>query len=285
MNSLPPRINLYFASVIGVPKNELDAIISDIDNHYNEWVEAKTNPTNGNPKTYMDGSPKNRVIRPPKEKLKTIQKRIKNRVLSEITLPINVHGGVKGKSNITNALPHKGKKYILTTDLTDFYPSIKSKWIYDLFIDIGFNSQFAFYATRLTTWKGELPQGAPTSTHLSNIFFTRTDEKLVQLCEEHKITYTRYVDDLTFSSPVDFQDKIPIILDIIQSSGVGISRRKTFYKGKQKVTGIIVSLNKISAPENILEKVKQEEKLPEGSPKPLTHYTNNINTANISKKR
>lgn len=285
MNSSQSRSKLYFPSIIGVSKEKLDEIISDIDNHYNEWEEVKTNPSTGNPKTYLDGSVKKRIIRPPKKNLKIIQKRIKNRILSKIELPNNVHGGVKKRSNITNALPHKGKTHILTTDLKDFYPSIKSKWLYDLFIELGFNSQFAFYITRLSTWKGEIPQGAPTSTHLSNIFFVETDKRLIEICETKGITYTRYVDDLTFSSSSDFQGDIETILSTILKSGIKLSRRKTFYSKNQKVTGINVFLNKIEAPKNILAKVKAEELLPDDAIKPYTQYNKNINEVNSKKKK
>jgi RNA-directed DNA polymerase len=216
--------------------------------------------------------------------LKIIQKQIKDRILSLIELPENVHGGVKKRSNITNAKPHQGKKYKLTTDLQDFYPSIKAKKIYDTFIELGFNAQCAFYITRLTTWKGELPQGTPTSTHISNIVFLKTDYQLIELCKAHNITYTRYIDDLTFSSQSDFQNVIGEILDIVLQSGLKISRRKTFYNGSQTVTGIKIYLHKIDAPEKIITKVKEEETLPDGTVKPYTNYRNNILKTNKGKK-
>jgi len=200
MSFLKSRNDQFLPSIIGETKKNLDEIIADIDSHYNEWIEPKLDKATGVNKTYLDGTPKQRVIRPPKAKLKLIQSKIKDRILSKIDLPDNVHGGVKGRSNITNAKPHQGKKYVFTTDLKDFYPSIKAKKIHETFIKLGYNKQFAFYITKLTTWKGELPQGTPTSTHISNIIFIETDYRLLKLCEENGITYTRYIDDLTFSS-------------------------------------------------------------------------------------
>jgi RNA-directed DNA polymerase len=166
--------------------------------------------------------------------------------------------------------------------LKDFYPSIKSKKVHQTFIELGFNKQFAFYITKLTTWKGELPQGTPTSTHISNIVFLETDYKLIKICEENGITYTRYIDDLTFSSQKDFQDLIPIFLKIVQESGLKISRRKTIYKGNQNVTGINVFLNKIDAPEKIILKAQEEEKS-EKKIKPYGNYLTNIRKTNKKK--
>lgn len=279
MSSLEYRNKLFLPSIIGETKNDLDKIIQEIDAHYNEWVEQKIDKKTGQFKTYLDGTIKERVIRPSKTKLKLIQSKIKDRILSDIELPSNVHGGVKKKSNITNAKPHQGKKYVFTTDLKDFYPSIKSKKIHNTFIELGYNKQFAFYITKLTTWKGELPQGTPTSTHISNIIFLETDYKLIKICEENDITYTRYIDDLTFSSQKDFQDLIPIFLKIVQESGLKISRRKTNYEGNQNVTGINIFLNKIDAPEKIILKAKEEENS-EKKLKPYGNYLNNIRKTN-----
>ena len=284
MSSSELRSKLHFPSIIGKSKKELDEFVKNIDSHYREWYEVKVDKKTNQPKTYKDGTIKQRAIRPSKAPLKAIQKQIKDRILAVIELPENVHGGVKKRSNITNAKPHQGKKYILTTDLQDFYPSITAKKVYETFLELGFNAQCAFYITRLTTWKGELPQGTPTSTHISNIVFLRTDYKLIELCNAHNITYTRYIDDLTFSSQSDFQNAIEEILDIVLDSGLKISRRKTFYNGSQTVTGIKIFLNKIDAPEKIIKKVEEEKILPNGTMKPYTSYRNNILKTNNRKK-
>ena len=276
MNSSESRSRLHFPSIIGKSKGELDKIVKNIDSHYREWYDPKIDMKTELQKTYLDGTPKSRPIRPPRPYLKKIQSQIKDRIFSLIELPPYVHGGVKKRSNITNAKPHQGKKYILTTDMRDFYPSIKAKTVHQTFIDLGFNKQCAFYITRLTTWKGELPQGTPTSTHIANIVFLKTDYKLIEFCRSKGITYTRYIDDLTFSCQSDFQEDIDEILNIILQSGLKISRRKTFYKRDQTVTGIKIFLNKIDAPDKIIAKVEDEKALPENINKPYTRYRNNI---------
>ncbi len=276
---------IHFPSVIGFNEVELKELIQFIDAQYREWDEIKLDKKTNLPKTYKDGTIKKRTIRPSKAKLNLVQKKTRKLILSKIELPINVHGGRKKCSNITNAKPHQGKKYILTTDLKEFYPSVNHKTVYNTFIELGFNRQTAYYLTRFTTWKKELPQGTPTSTDISNIIFLKTDLKLIKLCNERKITYTRYVDDLTFSAPIDFQDSIKEILDIIRNSKLKISWRKTIYSGNQTITGIVPLLNKITAPEKILEKVEEEKLLPNGSQKPYTNYNNGIKKLSKQKKK
>lgn len=276
---------IHFPSVIGFAESELKDLIKFIDAQYKEWEEIKLDKKTNLPKTYKDGTVKKRTIRPSKAKLNLVQKKTRELILSKIELPTNIHGGRKKRSNKTNAKPHQGKKYILTTDLKDFYPSVNHKTVYNTFMELGFNSQTAFYLTRFTTWKKELPQGTPTSTDISNIIFLKTDLILIELCNELKITYTRYVDDLTFSAPFDFQNSIKDILEIIKNSKLKISWRKTIYSGNQTITGIIPLLNKIVAPEKILKKVEEEKLLPDGSQKPYTNYNSSIIKVSKQKKK
>jgi len=282
MNSSESRHRLHFPSIIGVSQKELNNLIEDIDNNYHEWIEEKIDKKTGNPKTYLDGTIKKRIIRPSKTRLKIIQKKIKDRILNQIELPPNIHGGVKGRSNITNAKAHQGNKYLFETDLKDFYPSIKPNKVHETIIKLGFNKQFAFYLTRLTTWKGELPQGTPTSTHVANLIFLEIDYHLIELCNKNDITYTRYIDDLTFSSQKNFQNLISEILDIVKRGGLKLSYRKTNYERSQSITGIEVYLNKIDAPQRIIMKVDEEAKS-EGKIKPYTNYRNNILKTNKRK--
>jgi len=284
MNSLESNAKLHFPSIIGVANAQLKQIVALIDNYYSEWTTVKKDKETGLPKTYLDGTIKKRYIRPSLSQLKIIQIRIKTRVLEKIELPDNIHGGRKKRSNITNAKKHQGKKYILTTDLQEFYPSIKPSLIYQTFIDLGFNSQFAFYVMRLVTWKGELPQGTPTSAHIANIVFLKIDYLLIEFCRENNITYTRYVDDLTFSSQADFQHLIPNILQTIEDSDFVLSRRKTFYNNKQTVTGIRIFNNKIDAPERIILETETEKDLPDYFPKYYTRYRDQILKTNQKKK-
>jgi RNA-directed DNA polymerase len=286
MNSSQYKRNEFkkLCATLGFKPADVETLISNMNNYYKEWVEKKTDKKTEDFKKYKDGTIKKRIIRPSLKELKVIQGNIKNKILIPITLPDCVHGGVKGRSNITNAKPHQGNKFQFTTDLQEFYPNISSQRVYDTFINLSFSPHFSHWLTKLTTWKFELPQGTPTSTHIANLVFLETDLQLIELCQKHEITYTRYVDDLTFSSQKDFKPLLNDILNIVASNGFKISYRKTKYSGNQTVTGINVFLNKIDAPVKIIEKSKAEIEA-HSDIKPFTNYLNNIRKTNKRSKK
>ncbi len=271
-----------FCADIGYDPKDLESIAENIDAHYKERTEYKPDKKNGGFKKYKDGTLKTRIIRPSSKKLKKIQRRIKDKILEPIKLPTHIHGGVKKRSNISNAKPHQGNKYQLTTDLQNFFPNIKQDVIYNTFLNLGYSNHYSHWVTKMTTWKYELPQGTPTSTHLANLVFLETDFRIIDLCNKNKITYTRYVDDLTFSSPVCFKHLISELLGLIISGGFKISYRKTKYEGNQNITGIDVFNNYIDAPKRIIDKAA-EESLTQKDFKPYSIYMNNIRKTNTKK--
>lgn len=283
MNSSQFKLNEFkkICAIVGFKPSDIELILGNLENYYKEWIEKKIDKKTGLPKKYLDGTEKQRIIRPSQKELKVIQTRIKNKILAPVKLPAFVHGGIKSRSNITNAKPHQGNKYIFTTDLQDFYPNISSQKVYDTFCTF-FSPHYSHWLTNLTTWKYELPQGTPTSTHIANLVFLKTDSELINFCNSNGITYTRYVDDLTFSSQQDFKQLLPAILEIVTSNDFNISYRKTQYKGKQTITGINVFLNKIDAPEKILVKAKSEVEN-KSETKPYTNYLNSIRKTNRKK--
>ena len=270
-------------ALIGFKPTEVKLICNNIDSYYKVRIEKKIDKKTGEVKKYLDGTEKSRILRPSQNELKIIQTRIKDKILAPIKLPDVIHGGVKCRSNITNAKPHQGNKYIFTTDLQEFYPNITSKKVYDSFCKLNFSPHFSHWLTTLTTWEFELPQGTPTSTHIANLVFLDTDIELIKICNSNNITYTRFVDDLTFSSQQDFKHILKVLLDVVKSSDFKLSYRKTQYKGKQTITGINVFLNKIDAPEKIKDKSKIEIET-KALIKPYTNYLNSILKTNKSKK-
>lgn len=269
--------------ILGFKRSEIRTLLDEIDKNYCQWSEVKKDKQD-KPKTYLDGTIKKRTFRNPSQLLKTVQKRIKTNIIDKVELPDNVHGGVKKRSNITNAKPHQGNKNLFVTDLQEFYPNINMNRVYKTFIDLGYSIHFAHWLTKLTTKNNELPQGSPTSTGISNLVFVNTDNKLNEICKVNFITYTRYIDDLTFSSQQDFSDKIQQILETIINDNFKISWRKTEYNGNQTITGIQKYLNKIDAPNHIIEKSKVEIET-NSVFKPFTNYRKNILKTNNRKKK
>lgn len=260
--------------ILGFKRNVIRTLLENTDNLYNVWSEVKTDKQN-NPKTYLDGTPKIRTFRNPSILLKEVQKRIRLNFINKVPLPNNVHGFVKKRSNITNAKEHQGNKYLFETDLQEFYPNIDSKRVYEIFIELGYSPHISHWLTQLTTKDNELPQGSPTSPGISNLIFLKTDNKLNEFCKANSIKYTRFADDLTFSSPHDFGDKIEEILNIIINDNFKISRRKTVYNSKQTITGIQPFLNKIDAPKHLIEKSEIEIET-NAEKKPYTNYRQRI---------
>jgi len=197
-----------------------------------------------------------RFIEAPNNELKQIQSSI-NYYLQYYYLtikPTNVHGFVISnyehpkKSNIIeNARLHIKSKYVLTIDLKDFFSSISSLQIYKLFSSelFDYKDNIAKALTFLCTYKGILPTGAPTSPVLSNLICLKLDTILQSFCNEHEITYSRYADDLTFSSNKVFSASITSDLkSLIEQHQFTINQKKIRLKTsnrKQIVTGLVVN--------------------------------------------
>jgi len=269
----------YLASLLNCSTAEIEYLCSNIKKYYGKRIEQKKDRTTGKVKTFLDGTPKTRIIRPSYRRLKEIQRAIKNNILAKVELPDNLHGGVKKKSNITNAPKHKGKKFKFTTDLLNFFPSISNDDIFSMFLRLGYSNHIAYWLTKLTSVEFELPQGTPTSTHIANLIFLPIDAQLIRLAKENNLTYTRFVDDITFSSQLDFRNLINEILSIITTGGFKINFRKTKYHGDQIITGIQVFNNYIDAPENIKALARNEYKN-QLSEKPYSTYLKRIRDTN-----
>lgn len=249
-----------FCSIIGYDISEVDMILDNLDMFYYEYYSTKKDKL-GN-KIYANGQLKKRKFKPSKLQLKDVQNRMQRRVLSRIPLIDNIKGSVKGVSSIDNAKCHRGKEYFFQTDLTKCFPSITSKMVFNSLRAKGFSKQVANLITQLTTVKSEpndinmcLPQGAPTSPTLANIVIEKVDKKILSLILKRGITYTRWVDDLTFSSDKCFIELIPEIMSLIGRNGLKPSRKKTTYKHKRTlITGAVVYKNlKVSQTFRILQ--------------------------------
>lgn len=252
----------HLAYILKFDQREIDAILENIERFYGEKINFKLDKFN-QPKLDASGNPKKRIINPSKRRLKVLQKRINKNVLSKIKIPDYAFGAVKGKSNITNAKQHQGKKYKFTTDLKDFFPSISHKSVFQMFLKNGFSPSVARILTQLTTYKGKIPQGAPTSSTIANLVFIETGDALQKLSSNYGLTFTSFVDDMTFSSKEDFKGKIPEILDIITSQ-FRISHKKTNYSRNPNVTGLHPMNNHLQIPKSFQEKLQNlHDKTPE----------------------
>jgi RNA-directed DNA polymerase len=267
--------SLYRA--LSINKTDIDKVLADIDSYYYEY-EKRTVKKNGKIKT--------RVINPSKGTLKIIQKRIDNLLKEKIPATPYAFGSTKGRSGISNAKFHQGNKYIFQTDLKGFFPSITQDMVYQMFVRFGFSKDVSSILTKLTTHKGHIPQGASTSSTVANLVFTKTGNVIAEYCKKNGVKFTTYVDDLTISSPTDFKDKTPYILNFLKQDGYVISHAKTTYKtSPPKVTGPLVRNNSLDITPEFRTKMNNPQGKSDIQIKGEQNYANAVFQTNSPVKR
>ena len=259
----------------------INDILADIDSYYISWSKVKTDKDTGLPLTDADGNLRTRQLNSTKIELKRIQKRILALLISHVEIPPYAFGGVPKKNNIKNAKYHQGNKYIFTTDLRSFFPSISHSRVFEVYCDNGYSPTVARILTKLTTYKYQLPQGVPTSTLLALLAFKPTGDRLNEYAIQHNLKFSIFVDDITISSKEDFKHLVPEILNIISMSGYKISHNKTFYKTKNPiVTGVKCQNNRIKLPQSIYKRISRFNNLNDSRYKGLIIYKKHVETLN-----
>ena len=167
----------------------------------------------------------------------------------------SAYGFVEGKSIVEGAKIHVGKNYVYNIDLKDFFHSFDLNRVKMGFYNHPFNLKgdlepIAYMIACLTTFKinGKrvLPQGSPSSPSITNVLCWRLDHRLSGLAKKFGVDYTRYADDITFSSNHNcYKDKFLTELKrIIKVEGLSINPKKTRLQSKlirQEVTGLTVN--------------------------------------------
>ena len=259
----------------------INDILADVDSYYISWSKVKTDKDTGLPLTDADGNQRTRQLNSTKIELKRIQKRILTLLMSHVEIPTYAFGGVPKKDNIKNAKYHQGNKYIFTTDLRSFFPSISHNRVFEVYCNNGYSPTVARILTKLTTYKYQLPQGVPTSTLLALLAFKPTGDKLYDYALQHNLKFSIFVDDITISSKEDFKHLVPEILNIISTSGYKISHNKTFYKTKNPiVTGVKCQNNRIKLPQSIYKRISRYNNSNDSRCKGLIMYKKHVETLN-----
>lgn len=182
-----------------------------------------------------------RVIHSPDPKLKYVQARVLERFFTKIKYPEHIAAYVPERTTRYSAEKHAGKPLLIVIDLKDFFPSTRRAWIRRA-LQAEFNLPFevvsaiADIATipvdTLTGTRYVVPQGAPTSGAICNwVAHHRIDKPVLEECAKWNMAYTRYADDLAFSSEVqltrdDTNKFIRAICKIIKKSGYEVNRKK-----------------------------------------------------------
>lgn len=185
--------------------------------------------------------------------LRKLQDKLLKNFLENIPLSDCVCGFVKGKNYLDFLIPHCEKKYFLRIDIKDFFNSLKEKSVRENireYIDIKEKDEkenVLDEIVAITTLNGSLPQGAITSPQLSNILMRRIDIRIRKYCEKFKVEYTRYADDMLFSSDSNEIHKsffIGKLKEILKDMDLRINSKKVI-KTNEKIilNGYVVSHN------------------------------------------
>jgi hypothetical protein len=215
-----------------------------------------------------------RVLEAPKEKLKHIQRRILRDILNAIDPHPAAHGFVRGRSVLSFARPHAKRSVVLRIDLEDFFGSVFAARVFGVYRSCGYPEIVARCLTALCTNRApahlltelpapassdaiqvrhrlrrhlatpHLPQGAPTSPALANLCAFGLDVRLSGLAKAAGATYTRYADDLAFSSDHPLEPLLPTIRGIVHDTGFRIRADKTRLMTpamRQELAGLVVN--------------------------------------------
>jgi retron-type reverse transcriptase len=222
-----------------------------------------------------------RLISSPKPKMRLAQSWINQNVLEKLTPSQYCYAFRPNLSIVDNATQHLGKSVIVKLDVKDFFPSITFNRVRGYFEHLGYNPGVSTVLALLCTdaprvritVKGHsqivavgarsLPQGACTSPALANLIASRLDARLAGLIESFsgQWSYTRYADDLTFSTTepeAEIGQLIAAVNHIAKDENFEIKSEKTRIMRsprRQSVTGLIVG-DEVRIPKATIKKMR-----------------------------
>ena len=208
-----------------------------------------------------------RLLEIPKARLMSIQRKIHRDLLSKIPIHPSAHGFAQNRSIVSYTDAHLDKQWVLRLDIKHFFTSVSYARIYTIFSSLGYprpvvrllsllctnrapsrviGRKIDDWSVRKTLQAPHLPQGAPTSPPLSNLAAFNLDCRLTALASRINCNYSRYADDLLFSSNTyrNLNHLIAFIGSIVLDEGFVLNYRKTRVMGKgqrQTATGIVLN--------------------------------------------
>lgn len=176
----------------------------------------------------------------------------------------SAHGFNSRTSIKTNALVHCGAKKILRIDIRSFFRSISRERVEEMFRDARVDASIIPILSGLVTISDFLPEGLPTSPLISNLVSLPLDRELYELASNMGLRYTRYADDITFSSAEssNYLPDLEKLDELLKSYGHEIASEKTRHSipGQAHfVTGLNVQLNdRPTVPKKFKRRLRQE---------------------------
>ena len=195
-----------------------------------------------------------RIVFAPCDELKKVQRYFKQAL--EWTYPLKI-------STFYCAKIHCGKKWILKMDIKDFYASVPYEFTRQVVKNTCKKIKLADinYYLNVTTLNGKLPVGAPTSAHIANACFSPVDKRIRAYCRRHGVDYSRYMDDLTFSSDDKFLLNMVenFVENVLGGFGYKLNKKKTKYisdNKQQNVLGLVVNGKQARLPKNLKRRLR-----------------------------
>lgn len=179
--------------------------------------------------------------------------------LQKINFPTYLHGGIPGRSYVTNVESHSKNKFAVIVDISNFFPSTNAQKVFNFFrYDMNQAPDIAKILTDLTTVSKDehsfLPQGYPTSPILSFLAYYHMYENLMKYAQNNGLTFSAYYDDLTFSSKKPIP-KICLkeIVNIIESFNLKVNKEKSKVSKLDytKITGCVIVKGELKAPRKL----------------------------------
>jgi RNA-directed DNA polymerase len=221
-----------------------------------------------------------RELATPHRDLAATQRWILTSILERIPLHDAAHGFVRGRGTMSNAVPHVRRAVVVNADLKDFFPSITFPRVKGIFQELGYSPAVATILAllctecprRAVTYTGTevfvatgpraLPQGACTSPALSNLAARGLDSRLSGIARKLGWDYTRYADDMTFSTNGEPAKMTGYLLarlrHIAEDESFTVNEAKTRVQRpntQQSVTGIVVN-HRPNVPREMLRRLR-----------------------------
>jgi hypothetical protein len=204
----------------------------------------------------VDGGPSG-DIKVRRQTLSLIHRRIQNGILEHADLPLYLKGGVRGRSYVQSAAAHCSGSTFLGEDVKSFFPSIREHHVKDVFQHFfRFSPIVSTTLAQLCTLDDRLPQGAHTSTYISNLVLFNVEPAVVAELRGMRFEYGRFIDDVNVSSrrrttKLERQLAIELIQSMLRRKGFKPNREKQVLatRGSQmRVHGLNVTTDRPTIP-------------------------------------
>lgn len=189
----------------------------------------------------IEKNEKYREVQVPKPILEQVHKRL-FKLLQRIETPKYLHSGIKKKSHITNAKTHEKGSALVKLDIKKYYPSTKREAVYQFFRGyLCCSPDVSKVLTDLSCVNGHISTGSPLSQILAFFASLPMFEKIDKLSSSNQITFTVYVDDLTFSAETVPGEFIWQVKKLIHGHGYEYHKEFSSPPDKTKlVTGVAI---------------------------------------------